>query len=183
VKDAFHACVCKGQRSAVSPARAGTKAAGRYSIDLAPGESRVVRARMRAGAATETPIGETAIRRVRRRLRERRASATLLRGDHASGLGPEERDVHRQALAGSSGRSSIYAFDLERWLAGDPDARRRPRASRAQPRVAASLQQRVLACRTSGNTLVRGVGPRLPLRAARAHRPGLREAAARAADA
>src|SRR4029453_14704394 len=48
VKDAFHACVVSGQRDAVNPAKAGTKAAAHYLLDVPGGSSRTVRVRLAA---------------------------------------------------------------------------------------------------------------------------------------
>ncbi len=145
VKDAFHACVCKGQRSATSPARAGSKAAGRFTIpDLAPGASHVIRVRMRLGVEEGVGAAEEE--------KQRKASGQSAFVDfedvfaarkrecdefYASVTPPniteEARNVHRQALASLLWSKQYYCFDLERWLAGDatmpppPPERRRGR--------------------------------------------------------
>jgi hypothetical protein len=91
-------------------------------MELAPGESRVVRARMRAGAATEMPIGEHSIFGEHDDVfaERRRECDAFYAAITPSALGPEERNVHRQALASLLWSKQYYGFDLERWLAGDP---------------------------------------------------------------
>jgi hypothetical protein len=126
VKDAFHSCVCKASRAATSPARAGTKAAGRFTFELGPGESKVVRARMRTGNTTASSTSGSggsgaafddfdAVFADRKR--EADDFYDVLTPPE---LGPEERNVHRQALASLIWSKQYYNFDLERWLVGDP---------------------------------------------------------------
>ena len=62
VKDAFHRYVVAGERSAVNPAKSGTKAAAHYVLDVPAGGCQVVRLRLAAGA------GGDAFEDVRRRL-------------------------------------------------------------------------------------------------------------------
>src|SRR4029079_17192908 len=58
VKDAFHEYVVHGRREAVNPARTGTKAAALYRLAIPPGDSRVLRLRLRAdGEASGAPFG------------------------------------------------------------------------------------------------------------------------------
>jgi hypothetical protein len=115
VKDAFHEHVVSGKR-ATNPALAGTKAAARWTFVLEPGETRVVRLRMKVGyseGAAEGTIDEIlALRR-----READAFYAAIAPD---GVSDEERNVFRQALAGTLWSKQYYAFDLERWLKGDP---------------------------------------------------------------
>jgi hypothetical protein len=124
VKDAFHACVCKKQRTASSPARAGTKAAGRWTFELAPGESRVVRARLRIGddsASADPKVGmfgdhDAIFEKRRKECDEFYASIA------PPGLTDEAKNVQRQALASLLWSKQYYCYDLERWLAGDPSS-------------------------------------------------------------
>ena len=124
VKDAFHSVVCKGQRSAANPARAGTKAAGRFQLTLAPGAAKVVRARFaiaRSADERHAPRGlgafvdfDDVFAARKREADEFYASLT------PDGIGEEQKNIHRQAMAGLLWTKQYYAFDLERWLAGDP---------------------------------------------------------------
>ena len=51
VKDAFHSYVIQGDRDAVNPARAGTKSAAHYSLEVPSGGSRTVRLRLTSAPA------------------------------------------------------------------------------------------------------------------------------------
>src|SRR5690606_17546996 len=118
VKDAFHAYIVDGKRAAVSPARAGTKAAARLTLDLEPGESRVVRARFAIGEHTSSggpfvDFDDVFAERARE-CDELYAAIT------PEGVGAAERAIFRQAIAGLLWTKQYYAIDLERWLAGDP---------------------------------------------------------------
>src|SRR5437762_2652677 len=56
VKDAFHAYVISGQGGAVNPARAGTKAAAHYAVDIPGGGHATIRLRL-AGAKVKNAFG------------------------------------------------------------------------------------------------------------------------------
>jgi hypothetical protein len=136
VKDAFHNYVVKGQRAAISPARAGTKAAARWTLTLAPGESKAVRARF----STRDPSSTTDVTFVpfadfddvlADRKREADEFYTKLQ---PISLDPEARRVHRQALAGLLWSKQYYCYDLERWLAGDPGSPPPPNRRRGRNR-------------------------------------------------
>ena len=80
----------------------------------------------------------------------------------------------------------FFYYDVPRVAAGRRDADRAARAAPAgpQPRVGASQQRRHhLDAGQVGVSLVRRVGPGVPLDSAGADRPGVRQGAARAADA
>ena len=83
----------------------------------------------------------------------------------------DEALVLRQALAGMLWSKQIYAYDVERWLDGDPTQPTPPasRLARAQRRLAhlRRLRHHVDAGQV-GVPVVRRLGPRLPLRRARA---------------
>jgi len=112
VKDAFHACVVGGDRSAVNPAAAGTKAAAHYTLEVPAGSSRGVRLRLSATRPADAFGGfEKALQT---RLDE--ANEFYHRITPPS-LTEDERRVHRQALAGMLWTKQFYYFDLERWLA------------------------------------------------------------------
>src|SRR5262249_47245970 len=127
VKDAFHSHVCKSQRAATSPARAGTKAAARWTIDLAPGEAKVVRVRMSLGALESTRAAAVAGEVIGAFVdfgdvfaKRRRECDDFYEAITPDSIAPEVRTVHRQALASLLWSKQYYSFDLERWLAGDP---------------------------------------------------------------
>ena len=78
----------------------------------------------------------------------------------------------RQAFAGMMWSKQFYHYVVGEWLEGDPAPPPPPtNASGPQPRMDASLQRRRhLDARQMGIPVVRGMGPRVPLRAARACR-------------
>jgi hypothetical protein len=117
VKDSFHEYIVHGARAAVNPAGTGTKAAGHYSLQIASGASAIVRLRLTdqppAGdafgkgfedvfAARITEAGEFFAKRV------------------PSRLGPDARNVQRQAFAGLMLGKQCYRYDVRVWLSGDP---------------------------------------------------------------
>lgn len=118
LKDAFHAYVVDKHRAAVSPARAGTKAAGRWTIDLAPGESKVLRTRFTTrdvDASFEPFAGFDDVCAARRREADEFHAAVA-----PPQISAEAANVQRQALAGLLWSKQYYAFDINRWLTGDP---------------------------------------------------------------
>ena len=112
VKDAFHQYVVSGNVAAVNPAKAGTKAAARYVLDLPAGGSSVVRLRLSAEPSAE-PFGEGFDAVVAARLAE--TDEFYDRITPAS-LGEDERRIHRQALAGMLWTKQFYLFDVDLWL-------------------------------------------------------------------
>ena len=118
VKDAFHAYVVDKKRAAVSPARAGTKAAGRWTAEIAPGESRIFRARFSTSSVggAFAPFADFDVAIALRR----READEFYRALAPPQLSVEAANVHRQALAGLLWSKQYYTFDVNRWLAGDP---------------------------------------------------------------
>ena len=133
VKDAFHDYVVRGQTGAVNAKRTGTKVAAHRVLDLAPGETAVMRLRLSAEAeAPGRPFGEgfAQVFAARRAEAEEFYSAVL-----PAGVNDEERNVARQAFAGLLWSKQFYHFVVADWLEGDtkqpppPAARRRGRNS------------------------------------------------------
>src|SRR6185369_3417103 len=94
VKDAFHNYVVRGQAGAVNAKRIGTKVAAHRVLDLAPGETAVMRLRLSAEAeAPGRPFGEgfAQVFAARRAEAEEFYTSVL-----PEGVGTEERNVARQ---------------------------------------------------------------------------------------
>ena len=176
-KDGINDCVVHGERDAVSARGArhqmcGASAAGRWH----PAKAAVVRLRFR-------PIERDSDAFALFRLIAWSSAATeadefyaALQADIADA---DARLVQRQALAGMLWSKQLYLFDV-RALAG-----RRPGAAAAaagphpQPRLAASEQCRHhLDAGQVGVSLVRRLGPGVPLRHLRADRSGIRQGSA-----
>ena len=111
VKDAFHEYVISGKREAVSPHKAGTKAAAHYRFEVPAGRSKVVRLRLSAKPEAD-PFSNF----------EETFAARLADADEfydritPRSLSEDEKRVHRQALAGMLWSKQYYYFDLDQWL-------------------------------------------------------------------
>jgi hypothetical protein len=111
VKDAFHACVIRGEDGAVNPERVGTKAAAHYVLEVAQGGSQTIRLRL------ATAVPGRAFDGFEKIIESRIADADEFYQRIApQALSEDERRVHRQALAGMLWSKQYYYFDLEHWL-------------------------------------------------------------------
>jgi hypothetical protein len=98
----------------VNPDHMGTKAALRYRLTVAPGESAEIRLRLTDG---DEDLGEPFDAVFTDREREAdEFYADLIPTDTS----PEVAMVVRQAFAGMLWSKQLYHFDVERWLDGDP---------------------------------------------------------------
>ena len=114
VKDAFHNAVIGGSRSAVNPARHGTKAAAHYKREIAHGETIQIRVRL-TSLKLEAPFADfDAI--MDRRIAE---ADEFYDSEMPRELTEDERHVYRQAMAGLLWSKQYYNYDLDRWLRGD----------------------------------------------------------------
>jgi Glycosyl hydrolase family 63 C-terminal domain len=111
VKDAFHEYVVSGNREAVNPAKAGTKATAHYKLEIPAGGSKVVRLRLSPDVPRE-PFA-TFDQVFAKRLADADEFYDRIT---PSTLSEDERRVHRQALAGMLWSKQYYYFDLDRWL-------------------------------------------------------------------
>jgi hypothetical protein len=111
VKDAFHNYVVSGNRDAVNPSKAGTKAAAHYRLDVPAGGSKSVRLRLSAKPPAD-PF-ETFDQIFASRLADANEFYERIA---PNSLSEDERRVHRQALAGMLWSKQYYYFDLDRWL-------------------------------------------------------------------
>ena len=117
VKDAFHEVVVHGVTEAVNPDGFGTKATARYRIEVPAGGSRTLRLRLTDKLPAE-PFGPD----FDRTLVARRGEANLFYSRIVpETLSPDAKSVMRQALAGMLWSKQFYAYDVARWLKGDPD--------------------------------------------------------------
>jgi hypothetical protein len=115
VKDAFHRYVVGGETAAVNPARAGTKSAALYVLDIPAGGSASVHLRLadrapgRSSAKLATGVAEVIAER-------RREADAFYDGLLAPGIDADSRQVFRQALAGMLWSKQHYDFNLDTWL-------------------------------------------------------------------
>ncbi len=104
----------------VNPARRGTKAAAWYRCAIPAGETVELRLRLRprgSGPTAPAALGADATRIAEQRRREADDFYAELT---PAGTAPESAEVMRQAFAGMLWSKQLYAYDIERWLAGDP---------------------------------------------------------------
>jgi hypothetical protein len=118
VKDAFHDYVVRGRREAVSPERAGTKAAAYYRLELPGGASE--RVELRLFAAAESPAQTFGSEFATVFERRRREADEFYELCFPHGLEEDERRIMRQAYAGLLWNKQLYHYDVRAWLAGDP---------------------------------------------------------------
>src|SRR5438876_8688111 len=126
-KDAFHDYVVRGRSGAVNPARAGTKAAAYYRVELPARERFTVRLRLTAAEeAVAVPLGREFDAVFEARIRE----ADEFYQSRLPGKATEEEcRVARQAYAGLMWSKQFYHYVMKDWLEGDP-AQPPPPASR-----------------------------------------------------
>ncbi len=117
VKDAFHEYVVHGRKDAVSPAKAGTKAAGYYILQVPAGGSVVVRLRLSDGELAGNPFGDEFDRIFTERIREADEFYANVIPDR---LSKDSQSIMRQSLAGMLWSKQWYHYDMRRWLEGDP---------------------------------------------------------------
>ena len=128
-KDAINDAIVRGDVELVNPNRVGTKAAADYRFEIAPGESKSVRLRLRrtvvpgSAGAPPAPGGDSpppfadfdAIFSQRKR-----EADEFYQGLAPTSLGEEHRTIQRQALAGMIWTKQFYHYIIEQWLDGDP---------------------------------------------------------------
>jgi hypothetical protein len=108
----------------VNPDGFGTKAALRYRLALAPGETREVRLRLQAGnSAADLGGGFEAVMTARQLEADAfyaGVPAMEIASTDPPGISAGEAAIVRQAIAGLLWSKQFYHYDVERWLEGDP---------------------------------------------------------------
>jgi len=112
VKDAFHRYVIAGEQGAVNPAKSGTKAAARYTVEVPAGGCEMVQLRLAAGKAAK-PFGAAFDKAFGERVFDANEFYDRIT---PRTLNEDERRVHRQALSGMLWTKQYYHFDVDRWL-------------------------------------------------------------------
>ncbi len=112
VKDAFHEYVISGQRSAVNPAKTGSKAAAHYAVQIPPAGSAIIQLRLQAKSKGPA-FGPGFDSEFSARIAEADEFYNCITPEK---LTEDERRVHRQALAGMLWTKQYYFFDVDEWL-------------------------------------------------------------------
>ena len=132
VKDAFHECIVAGRREAVNPAKAGTKGAAHYVLEVPARGSQTVSLRLGNDALGGIKAGD-AFGGSEKIFNSRIADADEFYDRITpKSLNDDQRLVHRQAMAGMLWSKQFYYFDLERWLR---DHRSHPLLESSRPGV------------------------------------------------
>jgi hypothetical protein len=118
-KDAFHRRVIHGREDAVNPAQRGTKACAWYRLELAPGQTEIIRLRL-ARRTDPSRLVTYVTEDFDGLFAERIAEADEFYSFAPSTLSEDGKRVQRQALAGLLWSKQFYHFVVEDWLNGDP---------------------------------------------------------------
>ena len=125
-KDGVNDHVVHGAET-VNPDGTGTKVALWYQLGVDPGATVELRLRLRPRPAPGAPFGpDFADLLARRRAEADEFYAALTPPDTP----PAEADVMRQAFAATLWSKQFYAYDVRRWLDGDPGSPAPPEARR-----------------------------------------------------
>lgn len=116
-KDAFHDMVIHGLKDAVNPGQFGTKAAGRYDLNIPAGDSVEIRLRLAARGAVQGLPFDDSFEDIFARRREE--SDEFYTAKIHSTLTAEEKLVARQAYAGLLWSKQFYNLVQLEWAAGD----------------------------------------------------------------
>jgi hypothetical protein len=123
VKDAFHRYLIGGEKSAVNPAKTGTKAGAHFANEIAPGQSWTIHCRLTDynpvanGASSETLFRAGFDNVFNQRIQDADEFYQQRDGEN---LSTDEKLVQRQAFAGLIWSKQSYHYDVQRWLDGDP---------------------------------------------------------------
>jgi hypothetical protein len=115
VKDAFHRCLINDRTNAVNPDQEGTKAAVLYHQKISPQNSRVMR--LRLSKTFNRSAFKDFDRMFQRRLEEAEEFYATVQ---KPGLGEDEQNIQRQALAGMLWSKQFFYYNVEQWISGDP---------------------------------------------------------------
>ncbi|MBZ5634535.1 MAG: glucosidase [Acidobacteriia bacterium] len=119
VKDSFHQRIIKGRQDAVNPEQTGTKACAWYQLDLAPGETSMVRLRL-TQATDLSPLVPIIAADFDGIFAKRIAEADEFYSFAPATLSEDGKRVQRQAFAGLLWSKQFYHSVVETWLKGDP---------------------------------------------------------------
>jgi hypothetical protein len=115
VKDSFNDYIVEGKTGGLNRANTGTKMAAVYRLDLAPGETRVLRSRLCAEPHPD-PFGD-----FKAIFEQRLAEADAFYGElNDFAISVDEKQIQRQAFAGILWSKQFYEYSVRDWLIGDP---------------------------------------------------------------
>jgi hypothetical protein len=110
VKDGINDFVVSGRQDAINPKNAGTKAAGYYHATIDAGATAVFRLRLNAADETTFNHFDDIVEQ------RRREASAFYQAITPHGLGEDEANVMRQALAGMLWSKQYFLFDVDKWI-------------------------------------------------------------------
>jgi hypothetical protein len=115
-KDSIDRWIAGGDASGLNPDMSGTKCALLHVLEVPAGGQRTIRLRFRRAELRDDPTAD-----FDEVFRARVAEADeFYEAVHAGEHDADRRRVQRQALAGMLWSKQFYAFDIMRWMDGDP---------------------------------------------------------------
>jgi hypothetical protein len=144
VKDAFHEYVIRQNKSAVNPDQIGTKMAAHYVLDLAPGQSAMLKLRLTdLEPLGSMDINANVVGTISSPAHQERGEEVPGTNDFGAGfdglfelrkteadefyasripqhLSEDAKNVMRQAYGGMLWSKQFYHYDVKTWLEGDP---------------------------------------------------------------
>ncbi|GER87992.1 glucosidase [Dictyobacter vulcani] len=119
VKDGFEQYLVHGQQAAVNPLETGTKAAPLYQLQIAAGETRVLRLRLSNSAILEDPFAEQQCQELLQRRRQE--ADAFYQAVTPFTLSDDLLTIQRQAFVGMLWNKQFYSYVVRDWLKGDVD--------------------------------------------------------------
>jgi hypothetical protein len=117
VKDGINDYIVNGRQTAVNPNQFGTKAAARYPLILAPGQSRTIKLRLSNDEPATGGLGATFDRCFAKRIEE---ADEFYAKRVPEDVSDDIKHVQRQAFAGLLWSKQFYYYHVKPWLKGDP---------------------------------------------------------------
>ncbi len=114
-KDFFHHTVIQDDYKAASQKDGGTKCAPVYSLELSPGESKILRLRLSMNGISN-PLGQEYEEVFSRRRQESKTYFEEL----LAGIPEDYKNIQKQAFSGLLWSKQYYNYEVEQWLKGDP---------------------------------------------------------------
>ncbi|HTA40273.1 MAG TPA: hypothetical protein VK760_14415, partial [Candidatus Acidoferrales bacterium] len=115
VKDSINDYIVNGKAEGINPARIGTKMSAVYRLDLAPGETRILRARL-CDKPHADPFGN-----FKATFDQRISEADAFYGElNDFAVSADEKQIQREAFAGILWSKQFYEYSVRDWLIGDP---------------------------------------------------------------
>ncbi|GAB3236938.1 glucosidase [Hymenobacter seoulensis] len=121
-KDGINDYVVNGDQDAINTDQKGTKVAAQYHLNLQPGQSGVVRARLRQPGCKEPFLDFDHIFAARKHDADEFYDCV----QESLPPDPDMRNVQRQAFAGMLWSKQYYYYDVTQWLEGDPSVQTPP---------------------------------------------------------